>query len=459
VGVPFDSTKRDIDTMTEELVMVDKEMQFVYGDDTTLINAMNRVAFRKMAKQLNLTTGSKTADEELWSEPLTQPKAQLQTSEGVSAGTGGVGEGGEVVNENRLNLFLQSAGQLFEDILNEESVLNEQKTNHLRGSSGPPKSFFVPSANWVSLGGDASEGANELVRGRTVSALCFSSLQPHLLLTAHPYNETDEADLRPYKVTLPFLFPASCPSLLALLLPLRPLPSPLSLCRGQGIYCIWSLSAPGAPAVVLEGSGQPSCCSFSSTQTNILTAGTSEGTIHLWDLRESNTLHANRDTIDLRIAKGLRKPCYSTQTLTISNSLEYAAYAATLRMTESSDVEWDQHSCPLVQIQAISPASSSSGASSSLSLEMSHFVSLDSSGKAIIWLASQTTSGGGAADGGVDYGLSPWGKMRLVRQRVLYGATSHPFDAYGTSSFPPLSLLSVHLIPLPLSLRCGRLWS
>lgn len=190
--------------MTEEIVMVDKEMQFVFGDDTTLINAMNRVAFRKMAKKLNLTTGSKTKDEELWNEPLTQSKTHEKgitmggSSEGdPSHGMSGGNPEGEV-NENRLNLFLQSAGQLFEDILNEESVRSEQKSQ-LRDSSAPPKSFFV-SSDWVTLGGDVSEGANELVRGRSVSAVCFSSLQPHLLLTAHPYNEADDADLRPYKV-------------------------------------------------------------------------------------------------------------------------------------------------------------------------------------------------------------------------------------------------------------------
>jgi hypothetical protein len=232
VGVPFDSTKRDIDTMTEDIVMVDKEMQFVYGDDTTLINAMNRVAFRKMAKKLNLTTGSKTADEELWNEPLTQSKAQHviggSAEAGDSNGGGNGGHEGEVVNENRLNLFLQSAGQLFEDVLNEESVRNEQKSQ-LRDSSAPPKSFFVSSSEWVSLGGDASEGANELVRGRSVSAVCFSSLQPHLLLTAHPYNETDEADLRPYKVPLPLSTPS----------PLSVFPSLGNLLHMESL-CSWS---------------------------------------------------------------------------------------------------------------------------------------------------------------------------------------------------------------------------
>lgn len=189
--------------MTDEIVMVDKEMQFVYGDDTSLINAMNRVAFRKMAKKLNLTTGSKTSDDAIWNEPILTTG---ENAKGISRANpdddGSSGGNQEVVNENRLNLFLQSAGQLFEDILNEESVRNEQK-NHLRKNiSSVPESFFSASSEWISLGGDVSEGANELVRSRNVSAISFSTLQSHLLITAHPYNENDETDLRPFKVCL-----------------------------------------------------------------------------------------------------------------------------------------------------------------------------------------------------------------------------------------------------------------
>lgn len=75
--------------------------------------------------------------------------------------------------------------------------------------------------------------------------------------------------------------------------------------------------------------------------------------------------------------------------------------------------------------------------SATLSLDASttsHFISLDSSGKAIIWVATQASGvlSSTSADAGTDYGLSPWGKMKLIRQRVLYGATSHPYDTLGT---------------------------
>ena len=93
---------------------------------------------------------------------------------------------------------------------------------------------------------------------------------------------------------------------------------------------------PGAPSVVLEASGQPTSCCFSGrrlwcngydatavlyhllfcaltyftaslihcfpspipfctgSQAFLVLGGTAEGTLHLWDLRESNSLHANR---------------------------------------------------------------------------------------------------------------------------------------------------------------------
>ena len=60
--------------------------------------------------------------------------------------------------------------------------------------------FSSDDSDWQSLGGDGSDGSNELVRNRPVSAVTFSSLQPHLLMTAHPYDEADEEDLRPFKV-------------------------------------------------------------------------------------------------------------------------------------------------------------------------------------------------------------------------------------------------------------------
>lgn len=54
------------------------------------------------------------------------------------------------------------------------------------------------------------------------------------------------------------------------------------------------MTQPGSPSVVLEASGMPTCCCFSSSQTFLVVAGTAEGSIHMWDLRENNAIHINR---------------------------------------------------------------------------------------------------------------------------------------------------------------------
>ena len=127
MGVPFDVSRRDMEVSTDEILMNDKEMQFVYGDDTGLINAMNRVAFRKMAKKLNLTTGNKDSDNELWNQPI---KANGSVTIGIGAENDTLESKGkdDIVNENRLNLFLQAAAQLCEDIMDEEGARGEHKS-------------------------------------------------------------------------------------------------------------------------------------------------------------------------------------------------------------------------------------------------------------------------------------------------------------------------------------------
>lgn len=53
----------------------------------------------------------------------------------------------------------------------------------------------------------------------------------------------------------------------------------------KGLYGIWNINTTNVPVYYLEGTGIPTCCCFSSTQSFIVIAGTSEGSILLWDLR------------------------------------------------------------------------------------------------------------------------------------------------------------------------------
>lgn len=184
-------------------------------------------------------------------------------------------------------------------------------------------------------------------------------------MSAHPYKPDDEDDLRPFRVSAVCVtMDMSCSMLWCngfLRLPVHV----------QGIYCLWSAAMPGAPSVVLEASGQPSCCTFSgewccvlmillvhtyltfsapnsqphklslwweALRKELYTFGTFERTtrcmptgecvtvicqkllsclscgwlvgVFFYYLTDLTTFIILRDTIDLRIARGLRKPCY-----------------------------------------------------------------------------------------------------------------------------------------------------
>jgi hypothetical protein len=165
----------------------------------------------------------------------------------------------------------------------------------------------------------------------------------------------------------------------------------------------------------------------------------------------------DRDTIDLRIAKGLRKPCYSTHTNTSSNSAEYAAFVSSSKSHGLSDLEGDQHSCPIVQIEAVCGPAGSADSSSLASSGVSQFVSLETSGKAIVWAATHTSSVPLKGEN-VDFGLSPWGKIKLVRQRVLYGSDGKTHNLHFAVCVQLCQYLLQHYRKIPyFHTRCRRL--
>ena len=107
MGVPIDVSCRNMEVNTEEIEQHDKEVQYVYGDDTALINAMKRVAARRKGEM---------QDEEK-AEEGDGSTQQREVGVGMDEGAAN-----EIGNENRLNAFLQAAAQLCEDILDEESA-------------------------------------------------------------------------------------------------------------------------------------------------------------------------------------------------------------------------------------------------------------------------------------------------------------------------------------------------
>jgi len=288
-------------------------------------------------------------------------------------------------------VFLQNSSQLIETIIEEERIANHDVSKN----SSKGQTLFSDD-EWVTLGvSDLAIGENELICNRNVSALKFSNIQSYLLMAAYPYPLNDNDDLR----------------------------------QLRGLYAIWDTSAspPSAPSHILEASGQPTAVCFSDSQSYIVIAGTDEGSLHLWDLREKNSEHCDSDSIDLEIKRGIRKPCYS----------------ANLLMSAGKDIDPDQHQAKIVQIEALG-----AGENSMVVRTMSQFATLDKAGTLILWITRDVNDG----DDTTDYGLSPWGSVILSRTRVLklrnLPYPSQPFSS-STSMDSNESVLSLAFSTVP----------
>ena len=159
----------------------------------------------------------------------------------------------------------------------------------------------------------------------------------------------------------------------------------------KAVLCVWDTTQHNAPpSFVLTSAGHPTCCTFSSSQSYLLLGGTEEGSLHLWDLRESSSIHKDRDAVDLGIERGIRKPCFSTPT-------------AILNIDASSPFGDDQHAAPITQIEAIGEYEEA---------VTSQFASLDRSGLVCLWVSTSSSRD-------EDLGLSPWSQVSLVLTRAL----------------------------------------
>eukprot|EP01038_Epipyxis_sp_PR26KG_P006703 gene6703-9195_t len=199
IGVPNQQDKRDMEVATDEIVSCDKEVQFCYGDDTVLYNIMDEIKRRK--NKTNQNNVGQAVGESLL---ITARSSHVS---GASVGTGDEDDGlSENMMGSRFASFLHKSSSLMESIL-EESNQNTFKNNQEKGGGRGisvlyrnAQTIFESNSDWSVFGNEKSKGANEIIRTRCSAVIKYSSLQPHLCMTLHPYpEEEDNEDLRPYK--------------------------------------------------------------------------------------------------------------------------------------------------------------------------------------------------------------------------------------------------------------------
>ncbi|TKS87654.1 WD repeat-containing protein 60 [Collichthys lucidus] len=266
-------------------------------------------------------------------------------------------------DSQRLTAFLRSASQVMVVLLEEDQA--ERKSQRTLRSQTDTLSF--------------SDGSLQLntklpfLYGRSTSLVHFSQVQRHTMMSVHG--------------------PTTKPSAVR-----------LDSCT---IICIWNIWEPSRPQKVLVYESEVQCCCFSPGKAILVFAGTSVGSVVLWDLREHSSNHYR-----LKIGEDewtLRQPTFSTD----------AVMAGSGHFSSVTSVEV----VPSAVAGGLRPEVSllaSEEESSGLSFQLA---SLDESGVLNFWVVVELPKANEAGSA-TDLGLRPGGKVKLLHSSSLLAAES-----------------------------------
>ncbi|XP_068437501.1 cytoplasmic dynein 2 intermediate chain 1 isoform X1 [Clinocottus analis] len=264
-------------------------------------------------------------------------------------------------DSQRLTAFLRSASQVMVVLLEEDRA--ERKSPRKPRSQTDALSF--------------SDGSLKLnthlsfLYGRRISLVHFSQGQRHTMMSVHS--------------------PTTRPSVVR-----------LDSCT---IICIWNIWEPSRPQKVLVYESEVQCCCFSPGKAVLVFAGTSVGSVVLWDLREPASDHHR-----LKIGEEewtFRQPTFSTD----------AVMAGSSHFSSVTSVEVVPSTAP-GGLRPEVPLLASEEESSGLSFQLA---SLDEMGLLNFWVVVQLPKANEAGSP-TDLGLRPGGKVKLLHSSHLLTA-------------------------------------
>jgi hypothetical protein len=462
IAVQTRDDDRSMETQTDTVTVAHKEVQFHLGhDDTALENMMAQLRQRRSRsgsssgssrrRSSGSSSESKSAPSEdpgvvyngVHSQETEDARAAAATAASAAAGLSATASNSSAIDSGRaaarLSQFLRSAAAVME-------VLCEE---NLAGAHGAAARAAAEAAA-------ASEGARDRAAGRMFSAEARSSWE-QLSARSSSSSSSSSSDAAALHELIggcavaAVAYSAGRPALLAAAYR-RSTASRSQLAPGQDAVCVWS------PATIATAAGGTSSSTTTSTATSssltavlvgegeivslcwglaaaphICLAGTAEGTVLLWDMRQQPPA-AQRSRSGLSC--GLRPPTYTT------------AYSS------SSSSDGSGHTSAVVAVMPVpacsrgsdnsssSSSSSSGGGGSGLFTTSSFLVaSMDDRGTVIIWVATELPQGSDAAYNSAgsthqsDLGLGPGGRVRFSHSRTLHvSAATAPYCTVRSSS-------------------------
>uniref|UniRef100_A0A8C3U0F1 Dynein 2 intermediate chain 1 n=1 Tax=Catharus ustulatus TaxID=91951 RepID=A0A8C3U0F1_CATUS len=150
------------------------------------------------------------------------------------------------IDSQRLANFLRSACQVVAVLLEEDQVATQPRKLRSRQTSlSISDSCFQLNTN------------QPFLHGRKIRCLYVSQVQRQTLLSVHGLPEKAGVDLLSRK----------------------------------SLICVWNIWQPSSPQKVLICDSEVMCCCFSPSKATLVFAGTEDGSLLVWDLREDSRMH------------------------------------------------------------------------------------------------------------------------------------------------------------------------
>ncbi|XP_059495553.1 cytoplasmic dynein 2 intermediate chain 1 isoform X2 [Stegostoma tigrinum] len=287
------------------------------------------------------------------------------------------------IDSRRLTNFLKSACQVISVLLEEDQADNQASQN------------VQSKATSLSV----SDGCTQLnvnlpfLHGREVLCLHFSQVQRQTLLSVHSLPKE---------------------------------PGVVQLASNY-VICVWNIWEPSAPQKILVCESEVQCCCFGPNNVVSVFAGTVDGSVVAWDLREHSTIHYTLQTGGQEWT--LRTPTFSTDGVLTAINHSCAVKA----VHPVSSVCFDNHDVGLSLF-------SSQKGSSGLSFQLA---TLDEGGLLNLWVVVELQKAD-LAGSLTDLGLIPGGKIKLIHSSSI---EVNSFFPRNFMQLGPPRTLSIRFLP------------
>ncbi|KAJ8036082.1 WD repeat-containing protein 60 [Holothuria leucospilota] len=256
----------------------------------------------------------------------------------------------------RLTEFIQTAGQLMAVLLEESRIESGGKLQSNQRS-------IVFSEGYTQL-----KAEFPFLKGRPVCEIQVHPVQTHLILTAYSQAK---------------------------------IPNDEIVLSNRGILCVWNINDPLKPQKILSCRSHLKCCAWSPTKATMAFAGTEDGSVMVWDLREPSNMHQHHtvdgDTLLVRV------PTFSTDGI-LSEDAHNSGVVTLLPIVTAED-----------SLRASMPQGQQTAEVSDSSFQIA---SLEERGVIHFWVVleiAKTSLAGSESE----LGLVPGGRVKLIRSSTI----------------------------------------